>query len=468
MIAVSEMIEIKNSTERRKDVDLNGVHVLIVGLARTGTAVARFLSNRGAKVVGTDIRGKNDLEREFPELGKLSIELHLGGSENEVFLQADLIVVSPGVPPFIEPLVRAQQRKVPIISEIELASWFLTTPIVAVTGTNGKTTTTLLIGEILQKAGRRVFVGGNVGKPLIDLVDDKDKKDAAVVELSSFQLEAIQRFRPSIAVLLNITEDHLDRYASFEDYVEAKSRLFMNQKASDHSVLNAADPVVEQAASSGKARRVYFNIADDQRDGVWFDGRHIVLRGREGKEVYDPTVGRLVGIHNIENMMAAILTARICGCPKEIVQQGLQAFNGLPHRLEFVGEIDGIQYFNDSKGTNVGAVVKSLQTFPGPVILIAGGKDKGGDYSPLKDPIRRRVKHMILIGEARERMAYELRGAAPITMADSMRAAVMKAHDLAKSRDTVLLSPACSSFDMFRDYVERGETFRSLVRELEA
>ncbi len=468
MIAVSEMIEIKNSTERRKDVDLNGVHVLIVGLARTGTAVARFLSNRGAKVVGTDIRGKNDLEREFPELGKLSIELHLGGSENEVFLQADLIVVSPGVPPFIEPLVRAQQRKVPIISEIELASWFLTTPIVAVTGTNGKTTTTLLIGEILQKAGRRVFVGGNVGKPLIDLVDDKDKKDAAVVELSSFQLEAIQRFRPSIAVLLNITEDHLDRYASFEDYVEAKSRLFMNQKASDHSVLNAADPVVEQAASSCKARRVYFNIADDQRDGVWFDGRHIVLKGREGKEVYDPTVGRLVGIHNIENMMAAILTARICGCPKEIVQQGLQAFNGLPHRLEFVGEIDGIQYFNDSKGTNVGAVVKSLQTFPGPVILIAGGKDKGGDYSPLKNPIRRRVKHMILIGEARERMAYELRGAAPITMADSMRAAVMKAHDLAKSRDTVLLSPACSSFDMFRDYVERGETFRSLVRELEA
>jgi UDP-N-acetylmuramoylalanine--D-glutamate ligase len=467
MITPSERMKEVNRTQSRDSVNLKGMRILVVGLARTGIAVARFLSKCGATVVGTDLRNRSDLEKEFPDLKDFNIEFHGGNPGKEIFLNTDLIVLSPGVPPSIEPLVKARQEKIPIVSEIELASWFMTTPVVAITGTNGKTTTTLLIGEMLEKAGRRVFVGGNVGNPLINAVARTEQIETAVVELSSFQLEGIEKFRPTIAVLLNITEDHLDRYASFADYVEAKSRLFLNQRASDISVLNAADPTVTKAASSSKAKRVYFNVADARMDGASFNGHHITLRGIEGEEIYDPTKGRLLGVHNIENMMAAIVTARLDGCPRDVVQQTLETFDGLAHRLEFVMEVKGARYFNDSKATNVGAVVKSLQTFGGPVILIAGGKDKGGDYSPLREPIRERVKHLILIGEARERMMRQLEGVTPMTPADSLEEAVETAHDQARPGDTVLLSPACSSFDMFRDYVERGDTFRALVRRIE-
>ncbi len=466
MIALSEMTGPAREAGPHEPMDLRGVRVLVVGLARTGVAVARFLSNRGATVVGTDTRDRGDLEREFPDLRDLNIELQVGGHGEEGFLHADLIVLSPGVPPFIEPLAKARQQEIPIISEIELASRFLAVPIVAVTGTNGKTTTTLLIGAMLQRAGKRVFVGGNVGNPLINSIVGEEKNDIAVVELSSFQLEGIEKFRPAIAVLLNITEDHLDRYPGFEAYIEAKSRVFMNQRPSDVSVLNAGDPMVERAASSCKARKVYFNVTHDQMEGAFLRGRQIVLRRPEGEEIYDPEKGKLMGPHNIENMMAAIVAARLCGCPEDGVQEALEAFNGLAHRLEFVKEVKGVRYFNDSKGTNVGAVVKSLQTFPGPLILIAGGKDKGGDYAPLKQPIEGRVKDLILIGQARERMARHLGDVVPITLAGSLEEAVKRAYALAQPGDSVLLSPACSSYDMFRDYVERGEVFKVLVRRL--
>jgi UDP-N-acetylmuramoylalanine--D-glutamate ligase len=456
----------RTTNEGQKPVDLSGMQVLVVGLARTGIAVAQFLSDRGARVVGTDMRDREDLEREFPDIRDLKIEFHGGDSATESFLHADLIILSPGVPPFITPLARARKQGIPIISEIELASWFVTTPIVAITGTNGKTTTILLLGEMLQKAGRQVFVGGNIGNPLINLVAVDKQMDIAVVELSSFQLEGIERFRPAIGVLLNLTEDHLDRYPNFEAYVGAKSKLFVNQRTSDVSVLNAGDPTVERTASSCRARKVYFNVHQAGMEGAFYDGHHITVRGIGGEEIYDPQKGRLLGIHNIENMMAAIVTARLCGCPGDVIQQTLETFNGLAHRLEFVREVDGVRYVNDSKGTNVGAVVKSLQAFPGSIILIAGGKDKGGDYSPLKKPVIERVKHLILIGEARERMERELSGATSITRADSLEAAVKRAHCLAKPGDTVLLSPACSSFDMFRDYVERGDTFKNFVGKL--
>ena len=446
--------------------DLRGMEVLVVGLARTGIAVAQFLSNRGVKVVGSDIRGRDVLERESPDLRNLNIELHAGGSGAERFLHVDLIILSPGVPPSVPPLVKARERGIPIVSEIELASWFVTAPIVAVTGTNGKTTTTRLIGEMLQKAGKKVFVGGNIGNPLVNLVDSDREMDVAVTELSSFQLEAIEKFRPAIAVLLNLTEDHLDRYATFEAYVEAKSRLFVNQSFSDVSVLNAGDRTVQRAAAPSRARKVYFNIPPDGKEGAFCDGRRITVRRIGNDEVYDLQRTRLTGIHNIENMMAAIVTARLCGCPTDPVQQTLESFNGLPHRLEFVMEVEGIRYFNDSKATNVGAVVKSLQTFPGPVILIAGGKDKGGDYAPLREPVKKRVKLLILIGEAKARMERELSGAAPIVTADSLQGAVKQAYREARPGDTVLLSPSGSSFDMFRDYVERGDTFKALVKEL--
>ena len=454
-------------TKRIRETEpLGDMRVLVVGLARTGIAVARFLSDRAARVVGMDIRDRDVLEREFPELKGLSIQFHRGGQSDPSLLETDLIVVSPGVPPMIEPLVSARSRGIPIISEIELASWFITTPVLGVTGTNGKTTTTLLIGEILRKAGRRVFVGGNIGNPLINLATDAEEADVAVVELSSFQLEGIDRFRPAVGLLLNITEDHLDRYSGFEAYVQAKSRLFMNQTAADTSILNASDPTVMRASRSSKARKAYFNLLDHRREGAFFDGRRIVFRGSDAEEIYDPEKSRLLGAHHIENMMAAIVTTRLLGCPRGVIEETLGTFQGLPHRLEFVREVDGVRYFNDSKGTNVGAVVKSLQTFPGPVILIAGGRDKGGSYAPLRELVQHRVKHLILIGEARERMAEELRGTAPALLADSLEAAVQEAYALAGPGDTVLLSPACASFDMFRDYAERGDTFKAFVHRL--
>ena len=453
-------------TETQKPVDLSGMEVLVVGLARTGIAVARFLTHRGARVIGSDSRSRHELEKEFPELGQLDIDFFREDRGDEVFGRADLVILSPGVPPSIEPLIVTRQRNIPIVSEIELASWYLTIPIIAVTGTNGKTTTTLLVGEMLRRAGKQVFVGGNIGNPLINLVERAEHADTAVVELSSFQLETIQRFRPSVAVLLNITEDHLDRYPTFDAYVEAKSRLFMNQSVSDLSVLNASDPNVTRAAQASKARKVYFNIGMDGPEGAFFDGDQIVLRESHGEELYDPKRGRLLGTHSIENMMAAILTAKSCHCSSEGVRHVMETFEGLAHRLEFVCEFDGVRYFNDSKGTNVGAAIRSLEAFPGPVVLIAGGKDKGGDYSPLRTPLRERAKRLILIGEARARMNRELGGATPVTLADSLQAAVEKAHSVARPGDTVLLSPACSSYDMFRDYVERGDTFKALVRRV--
>jgi len=460
------MTKTARQTETQKPVDLSGMRVLVVGLARTGMAVARFLTHRGARVIGSDSRRMEVLEKEFPELRQLEMDFCDLNRDQEVLARADLIVLSPGVPPDIEPLVRLRQRNIPIVSEIELASWYLTTPIIAVTGTNGKTTTTLLISKMLQRGGRQVSVGGNIGNPMINLVDQTENKDMVVLELSSFQLEAIRGFRPFVGALLNITEDHLDRYPTFDAYVEAKSRLFMNQKTSDVAVLNAADPYVKRAAHACKAQRIYFNVTKKGTDGASFNGRHIVVRESRGEEIYDPEKSRLFGIHNVENMMAAIVTARFCGCPKEVVQEIIETFDGLDHRLEFVGEVEGIRYFNDSKGTNVGAVVRSLETFSGPIILIAGGKDKGGDYLPLRTPIRERVKHLVLTGEARTRMSRELGGVVPLTLTDSLEAAVEKAHTLAQPGDTVLLSPACSSYDMFRDYVERGNTFKALVQGL--
>lgn len=464
MVAVSETMP--HRAERGTSIDLTGMRVLVVGLAQTGVATARFLSDRGATVMGTDIRGREELEREFPELKGTDMELYVGTIESEAFLRADLIVVSPGVPPSIPPLTRARERGVPIVSEIEMASWFVKSPIVAVTGTNGKTTTTRLIGDMLEKTGKRIFVGGNIGNPMVNLVPVDEQTDLAVVELSSFQLEAVERFRPAVALLLNLTEDHLDRYANFGEYVEAKSRLFVNQKPSDVSILNGGDPAVLQAASSCRARKIYFNARPGTEEGAFSDGRRITVQGAWGEETYDLRKCRLIGGHNTENMMAAVLAARLCGCPQDLVQETLETFEGLPHRLEFVRELDGVSYVNDSKGTNVGAVVRSLQAFTGSVILIGGGKDKGGDYAPLRKAILEKVKHLILIGEARERMGHELGGAVPISYSDSLEGAVKLAHCLGKAGDTVLLSPACSSYDMFRDYEERGDTFKALVAGL--
>jgi UDP-N-acetylmuramoylalanine--D-glutamate ligase len=448
--------------------DLQGKRILVVGLARTGLATAKFLRERGVRVSATEIRRREEIDKEVErEVDAMGLHAEWGSHRDETFLNHDMIVVSPGVDLAIDPIQKAIQAGVPVLSEIELAFHFIHVPLIAVTGTNGKTTTTLLIGAMLKEDGRRVGVGGNVGEPLILFAGENRGWEALVVEISSFQLEAIDTFRPRISVLLNVTEDHLDRYPAYATYIEAKSRIFINQTPEDHAVLNGDDPIVMKLAESVKARKVFFSLGRQAGRTAYYDPPNIALRMGDGEELYSIAEAPLKGIHNVENMMAAIAASRLLGCSRSAVQRALNRFEGIEHRLEFVREIRGVRYFNDSKGTNVGSVVKSLQSFSEPILLIAGGKDKEGDLSPLKELIRDRVKGLILIGEAKERMARELGGLKETTMARTLEEAVFLAYQAARAGDVVLLSPACSSFDMFRDYKERGKVFKEAVKKLQ-
>jgi len=446
--------------------DLNGRRVLVVGLAQTGLATARFLKQKGSIVSATEIRPKSEMREAARAMEELAIPVEWGGHREETFLRQDLIVMSPGVDLATEPIQKALKKGARIISEIELASHFIHAPMIAVTGTNGKTTTTLLIGEMLKEDGRRTGVGGNVGEPLILFAEAETAWDVLVVEISSFQLEAIEEFRPRISVLLNVTEDHLDRYAKVQDYVNAKKRIFANQISEDTAVLNRDDPTVMMLSKHILPKKIFFSLNERLTEGAFSDGKQMTLRLYGAEEDYPLTQARLKGIHNVENMMAALTAARVFGCSRRAVEKVLGRFEGLEHRLEFVQEIEGVRYYNDSKGTNVGSVVKSLQSFSEPVVLIAGGKDKQGDLSPLKDLIRKRVKQLILVGEAKERMARELGMLTETVMAPTLEEAVLMAHQVAQKGDVVLLSPACSSYDMFRDYKERGKIFKETVKRI--
>jgi UDP-N-acetylmuramoylalanine--D-glutamate ligase len=449
-----------------RDIDLQGRKVLVVGLARTGLATVKFLKTKGSIVSTTEMRPKEEMKEAIQELEGMDIPMEWGGHRTETFLKPDLIVVSPGVDLSIEPIQKALKKGIRVISEIELAYHFIHIPIIAVTGTNGKTTTTLLIGEMLKEEGKRVGVGGNVGDPLILFADGGSRWEVLVVEISSFQLEAIEDFRPRFSVLLNITEDHLDRYLRYEDYIEAKVRIFSNQNSGDVAVLNRDDPIVMKHGPKVKAKKVFFSLEERLEEGAFSSDQNILLRFGEKEEDYSLVKTPLKGIHNVENMMAALTTARIFGCSKKAIEAVLGRFEGLEHRLEFVREIEGIRFYNDSKGTNVGSVVKSLQSFSEPIILIAGGKDKKGDLTPLRELIQSRVKRLILIGEAKERMGRELGGLTDMVMARNLEEAVTFAYQAAKRGEVVLLSPACSSFDMFKDYKERGKVFKEAVFRL--
>ena len=444
-------------------IELKGQKVLVVGLAKTGLATARFLKEKGARVSATEMRRPEDMMEGAREMAEMNIGVEWGGHQTETFLKQDLIVVSPGVDLAIEPIRTALKRGVRLISEIELAYRFITVPILAVTGTNGKTTTTVLLGEMLKEEGRKVGVGGNVGEPLILFADGHGKWDVLVVEISSFQLEAIETFRPRIAILLNVTEDHLDRYPGYRDYILAKARIFENQTPEDMAVLNRDDPVVMNLAEHIVSQKKFFSFKGRLDEGAFADGETIRLKLNRAEEDYPLAKARLKGVHNVENMMAALMAARLFGCSKRAVESALSRFEGLEHRLEFVREIDGVRYFNDSKGTNVGSVVKSLESFSEPVILIAGGKDKQGDLGPLKELIRHHVRRLILIGEAKERMARELGALTETIAAQTLEEAVQLSHQMARRGEVVLLSPACSSFDMFKDYKERGKVFKEAV-----
>lgn len=441
-----------------------GKNVVVVGAGRTGMALIGFFLRQGARLAISDRR---DAERipEAQTLADAGVRLDFGRHSEELLCEADLIAVSPGVPLDQPALAAAARRGVPVLGEIEIAWRALKAPLMAITGTNGKSTTTTLIGEILRAWGQNTFVGGNLGLPLIEATRATDW-DWLVAELSSFQLEAVVDFRPRYALLLNITEDHLDRYPDMDSYIAAKTRVFTRQQSSDTAVLNAEDPLVLKAAQGCRARRILFSSARVLEEGMGFDGRDLVWRMNGREERFPADEMRLRGLHNVENVMASLIPPLHAGCPAKIAWQAVCAFGGLPHRMVPVRTLHGVTWYNDSKATNVGSVVKSLAGLKHPVTLIAGGKDKGGDYAPLRALVKERVAHLILIGEAADRIARELGDATRTLRAADMKEAVQLAYDLTTAGGTVLLSPACSSYDMFRDYEERGEVFAQLVKAL--
>lgn len=440
--------------------------VVVVGLGATGKATALFLQEKGAQLTVSEVRGKEALEPVISTLSSQGIAVETGGHRLETFLRAELIVVSPGVPLDSAPLRAAAERGIEIISEIELASRSIHTPLIAVTGTNGKTTTVNLIAEIFRASGKKIFLGGNVGTPLIEYVRNGEAADYLIIEISSFQLEGIRAFKPFISVLLNIDYDHLDRYASYEDYIAAKARIFMNQSAREYAVLNADDPEVQKLSSAINATTLYFSCGKEVPQGISSRDNYLYYHNGTGTTRFTLAPLYLKGIHNLHNIMAATVVSTLCGCPQQSIEHTIEHFKGLPHRLELFQETRNIKFYDDSKATNVGSVVRALEALEPPLILIAGGKDKGGSYRPLRPLIKDKVKVLILLGEAKEKMYQELSSLTHTLLADTFEEAVKQSLQHASPGDTVLLSPACSSFDMFKNYEERGETFKTLINTL--
>ena len=435
--------------------------ILIVGLGRTGIATARFLHGRGIKIGLADEKEKSELAGALEALEGIPYEGHFGPHRREDFLAYPMIVFSPGVDGELPFFKEIAQAGVKIIGEIELASRFITAPIIAITGTNGKTTTTTLMGEVFKAAFGEAFVGGNIGNPLINYVAEGSAAPYIVLEVSSFQLETIESFRPHVAVLLNITEDHLDRYRSYDEYIDAKMRIFENQKEGDYALIgdNAAAP------AKGSAKIIYFSTTKELPEGAFVRNGDLVVR-LGGKEwTYKREISPLVGIHNTENILSVLLTAHIYGIDAAVIEKTLRTFRGLPHRVEFVRTVEGINFYNDSKATNVDAAKRALESMESKVVLIAGGKDKGGSYDAIRD-VASKVTAMVVIGEAKERIAKELGDVIKTYSEGSMEDAVRRAKELARPGDIVLLSPMCSSFDMFSSYKDRGDTFRRIVWSL--
>jgi UDP-N-acetylmuramoylalanine--D-glutamate ligase len=450
-------------------VELKDKRVLVVGLERTGLETALFCRARGARVTASELRPESAVADAARRLRAAGVSLELGGHQLATFLHQDLIVPSPGVPLEIAPLRAARERGIPVWSEIELASRFLRGKLVAITGSNGKTTTTLLTAHILREAGRRALVGGNVGTPLISLVGESADDTVAVVEVSSFQLEAVaDHFRPDVAALLNLTPDHLDRHPSLEAYAQAKARIFENQRAEDAAVLNADDPAAARLAPSAP-RRFWFSRKEPVQTGACLEDGRIVFRsaGHAVGLLHRADVP-LPGEHNVENVLAAACVAVLTGVPPDAIRSAVRGFPGVEHRLEFVARISGVAFYNDSKATNVDAALKAIDAFPGNLVVILGGKDKGGDFSPLAAPLRARARLVLLVGTAAVKIAAQIAGAVPAERVETIERAVERAFAVARPGDTVLLAPACASFDQFRNYEHRGQVFKQLVHRIES
>jgi UDP-N-acetylmuramoylalanine--D-glutamate ligase len=447
---------------------LHGCKVTVVGLGLTGTALVPFLSAHGAKVTVTDSREVSQLSAEIERIAPFSPLLNLGGHSDNAFINADLIVVSPGVPQTLPSLTAARKRGIKITGELELASRYLEKPMVAVTGSNGKSTTVELTAHLLKTGGISAYVAGNIGKPLVEYVMGDQQDQVIVVETSSFQLETVETFRPNWAVLLNISPDHLDRYPDLRTYAEAKAALFQAQQPKDMAILNLDDSLVYGFADRIKSRLHFFSRTASVERGAYIDGNDIILVKNGDRSVVPLQHVKLKGGHNLENVMASLLIAHDMGIAVDCMTKGLNTFVALPHRIEFVARVAGVDYYDDSKGTNVGAVIEALSAFTQPVILILGGRDKQSNFHDLNQAIEKRAKAVIILGEAKERIHRAVKHAAPTHLVQDLNEAVNVAHGLAHQGDTVLLSPACASFDMFQSYAHRGRVFQELVRVLES
>lgn len=439
-----------------------GKRVLVVGLGESGKAAARYAAARGARVSATDRRSLSELGETVEEMGKLNVQFELGGHVEGVFLGQDLIVPSPGVPWNLPALEAARRHGVAVMGELEVATGALKGPVIGVTGTNGKTTTTSLIGHIFETAGVPVAAGGNLGTPVLAMVDESSDERWNVLELSSFQLEATESFPVHIGVVLNVTPDHLDRHGTFEAYAAAKGKIFQAQTANDYAVLHADDTVCRGFAADTAGESHWFSRTRRLEPGAWVEDESIVCDGAPVAGLPLP----IPGPHNLENALAAVTATLLAGIGAESIAKGLATFRTTEHRLELVAEINGVAYYNDSKATNVDAAVKGIQTFDSGLWVILGGSDKGLAYADLKEPLRGRARAALLIGESASKIESELDGVAPVIRAGTLAEAVRYAHAHAESGDTVLLSPACASFDQFQNYGDRGRRFKEMVREL--
>jgi UDP-N-acetylmuramoylalanine--D-glutamate ligase len=449
--------------------DLKDKRVLVVGLGKSGVASALFLKSRGARVTVSDAKPEAELRDEILLLLDHGITVETGGHGDRTFRGQDLIVVSPGVPFDAPQLVQARQLGEPVIGEIELAAQFLTGPIVAITGANGKTTTTSLAGEIITAGNLATLVGGNIGTPAISFADKAGPATWTVLEVSSFQLETIVDFRPRIAVILNITPDHLDRHKTLANYVNAKARIFENQRAEDFTVLNADDPTTATLSDRTHAQLFWFSRKKEVERGAFVRSSQLYFRDGGGeREIMAVAEIPLRGAHNLENVLAGVAIGMLAGCQPEQLRKAVRNFKAVEHRLEFVAKVDDVDYYNDSKATNVDATIKALEAFPASVHLhlILGGKDKGNDYSVLNDLLRQRVKRVYTIGAAAAKIESQIKAAAEVNHAETLENAIRRAAESAVAGDVILLAPACASFDQFQSYEHRGRVFKEVVHSL--
>jgi UDP-N-acetylmuramoylalanine--D-glutamate ligase len=451
--------------------ELNEKKVLVVGLGRTGIATARFLIKRGAGVTVTDMASEGELGDYPRQAREMGITMELGRHRVETFNGADLVIISPGVPHTIAPVLQAKENGIRVMGEMEMASRFIQEPLIAVTGTNGKTTTTRLLGDMLEQSGLSVFAGGNIGRPLIGYVDNEEKAQIIVAEVSSFQLDTIETFHPRIAVLLNIAEDHLDRYADFTDYFRSKFRIFENQDENDTAILNGSDPRIRLRARNISGRKLFFGNRSNDEVAATITPEKIVINFKGGNHIgeeliIDRSQVAIPGEHNSENIAAASLAALTAGATPRGVTSAVANFRGISHRLEYIDTIDGVRFFNDSKATNTEAVVRALECFNNSVVLILGGRNKGGNFNLLSEAVGRHVTEIIALGEATPDILAALSPIVPVTTATTMQDAVVKAAGRAVAGNVVLLSPACSSFDMYTDYAHRGTVFAETVKNL--